>query len=191
MHFIWPGPGKACHVQVGLGMEKLVRDVNSFWEPRMVHPECPPVRLLAALWTADGQGTGEILAMEGPGAEWGCHRCLFRSVRIHGRQIWKGHVAYLPANDPLREWFDEGAAVQTTTLRRNKEAIVMRQIVHDANEVAVRPSHIIAICGFKDLCQLDNLHGNCDTLSCVAIDAMHAIPNIMKNWIAMFKVIIL
>jgi hypothetical protein len=187
LHFIWPGPGAASCRQVQLGLDRLVDELNYFWTPRIVHSECAPVRILPAVWSADYPGASEILAMHTHGGEWGCHRCLCRSIKELARQTWSGHRAFLPPGDPLHEWFN-GPIPAVPGIRGDKEALAIRQIVHAINETKSDSTARFAIMGYKGKCALDRLHGNCGTHTCVCIDCMHIITNLMgKYWVLMWK----
>lgn len=192
LHVIWPGPKKPSCEQVNLGLAKLVSDANALWLPRLVHPDCPPVRLLPAIWSADYPGAGEILMMENSGAQWGCHRCFLPSSSQKGStaRCWGGNAAFLPDHHRFREWFGGTFKNKTVTLRGEKEAVAMRQVVHANIRELNDPNKRIAICGYKGLCELDRLHGNCGTINSVCIDGFHCIAGLVKRyWIPMFKVL--
>ena len=183
LHYMWPGPKAAGFRQVNLANLRLIEDINQFWEPQLLLADCAPCRVLSAIWSADYPGAGEILAMEGHSARWGCHRCLFNSEKIAGRQSWTGHRAYLHASHPLQSWFEPLSELPPTPIiRTESESIILRKIARDENDSKDNRSPCFGLCGYKYTCALDKLRGNCGTHNCVCIDLMHIVLGLMKRY---------
>jgi hypothetical protein len=191
LHYMWPGPQAANFRQVDVANLRLVADINTFWKPQLLLLNCPPVRVLLAVWSADYPGAGEILAMEGHQAKWGCHRCLFTSSRVgrHPPQLWTGHRAYLPASHPLQSWFEAVSELPPIpATRTDVNSVILRKIARQENDLKDNRNPTFGLCGYKYTCALDKLYGNCGTHNSVSIDLMHIIMGLLKRYfIAQWK----
>ena len=125
--------------------------------------------------------------MQGHNAKHGCHRCLQKSVKLSDWTVWSGHSAHLRPGDPLLGFFSRDEAKLLPAIRGEREALVLRKIAQEINDVQTDTQKPKGILGYKGYCALDRLHGNCGTHTSMCIDCMHILKNLMGYWVDLWS----